>query len=488
MEPVPQQPRALRVDVGLVRVLVGVGIIGLAVWLVGALQGIIAQLLTALAIAYILDPLVDRLERLVRSRGLAVVLLVVPLLGLLGLVSGLLVPRLIDEITVFVGKLPAMFDAVLRWLLTTVVARFELELPHSVGELLQRFGADIKEAVPGVLAAVQTAAQGLFSGGAGIFRLATGALLVPIFAVYLLYDFDRIMAFLRTLIPRPYEGTVVEHAVEIDRAVASFLRGQLTVCLILACLYAVGFSLIGLKMALLLGVLIGVLAVVPYAGAFMGLVAALASSRVWFQSWGGVAGVVLVFVGVQTFDAVLITPRVLGQSINLSPVLVIVALMVGGKLLGFVGVLIAVPSAACVRVLGASLLRWYRTTEWYLGPGGQPPPPDEAPPDEAPPDEAAPGDGAGAGDAAASDGADSDPDGAQPDPATKPEPNEATPEPAGPASGAVDQAPEAATDRDAEPPAQVASPAPPPTAPAPTPPVSPAPAPGDPKAPATHGA
>ena len=383
MEPASEPSRPLSVDIGLVRVLVGVGLLAGTFWLVGALQGVISQLLIALAIAYILDPLVDRLERLVRSRGLAVVLLVVPLVGILGLTGALLIPRLIDEITDFIGKLPGMFDSLLRWSLATLVSRFQFEIPHSVGEVLQRFGAEIKEAVPGVLTAVQTAAAGLFSGGAGVFRVATGAVLVPIFAVYLLYDFDRIMAFLRSLVPRPYEGVVVEHMVEIDRAVASFLRGQLTVCLILASLYCLGFSLIGLKMALLLGVLIGVLAVVPYAGAFIGLVASLASSLVWFQSWWVVAGVVLVFLIVQTLDAVLITPRVLGQSINLSPVLVIIALMVGGKLLGFIGVLIAVPSAACVRVLGASLLRWYRTTAWYVGgspTGGEARPADTPPP------------------------------------------------------------------------------------------------------------
>ncbi len=367
MEPSGEQRAPLRVDLGLARLLLVLGVAAGVVWLLGALQGILAQLLIALGLAYILDPVVDRLERAVRSRALAIVLLIVPLLGILSLVITLLVPRLLDELVVFGSKLPRLFEMAFEWSKALLLSRFQLELPHSFAELMQRFGSEIKQAVPGVLAAAQTAASGLFVGGAGVFRALSGFLFVPIFAIYLLYDFDRILAYLRGLIPRPWEDTVVDHLRQIDNAVASFFRGQLTVCLVLGSLYSVGFSLIGLKMALLTGLLTGALAIVPYAGALIGLLFALASALLWFESWWLVAGVLLVFATVQGVDGLMITPRILGRSVNLSPLLIIVALMVGGKLMGFLGVLVAVPAAASVRVIGRSLVLAYQRSSFYLG-------------------------------------------------------------------------------------------------------------------------
>ena len=365
----------IRVELNLLRpLLILVLIVGL-VWLLSSLQTILTQIFVALGIAYVLDPVVDRIERLVRSRALAVVILLVPLLGVLSLIGIFLLPRLLDEIGTFASKLPGMFQAAAAWSLSLLTNTLKIEIPGSLSELMERFGAEIKEAAPSVLVALRAAATGLYSGGAGVFRTASGVLIIPVFSVYLLYDFDRILGYLRGLLPRAYEPMVVDHLREIDQAVASFFRGQLTVCLILGSLYSIGFSLIGLKMALLIGLATGALAIVPYAGALAGLLTALSSALLWFDSWWQVLGVLLIFGGVQTLDGLLLTPRVLGRSVNLSPVLIIISLMVGGKLLGLAGVLIAVPTAACVRVLGHSLIRWYVASDFY---NAGPRPPSEA--------------------------------------------------------------------------------------------------------------
>ncbi len=360
-------PPRVRVEFDLTRPVVVVGLVWFLAWLVGSLGSMISQLMVALAVAYIFSPLVARLEGLVKSRALAVVLLVVPLIASLALVAFLVVPRLVEELITFASKLPGMLQVALSWLLQLLVVRFNVDLPQSVGEFMSRFGSTIQDSVPQVLVALKTAATGLYSGGAGVFKIASGLVIIPVFSVYFLYDFDRIVEYFRSLVPRRYLDVVVRHAVLVDRAVASFFRGQLTVCLVLGSLYALGFTIIGLRLALFIGLATGALAIVPYAGAMVGFGTALLTSVVWFESWWLVLGVVVVFVVVQTIDGLFITPRILGKSVDISPVLVIISLMAGGKLFGFVGVLVAVPTAASLRVLGASFVRWYKSTSFYLG-------------------------------------------------------------------------------------------------------------------------
>lgn len=359
----------LRVNIGLNRTLVGLAGAAVGILLLSSLRSVIFELLVALGIAYILDPLVDRLERLVRSRGLAILLMLVPLLGVLALLFAWLVPRLVEEIGDFIRELPRMLEIPFVWASNLLMEQFNLAVPATLEELVNRFGADIRSAAPQVFAALKATLGGLFTGGYGVFRLITASLLVPIFAVYLLYDFDRIVAYLRMLVPRVYEPVVVRHVQEIDRAVAGFFRGQLTVCLILGSLYSLGYTLVGVKLALVIGLGTGLMAIIPYLGALIGFVTALTFSLVALASGSGsgwqVLGTVIVFASVQAMDAVFITPRVLGKSVNLSPIFVLIALLVGGTLLGFVGVLIAVPTAASLRVVAHSLVQWYRSTQFY---------------------------------------------------------------------------------------------------------------------------
>ncbi|MDY0060280.1 MAG: AI-2E family transporter [Myxococcota bacterium] len=359
----------IKVNIGLNRTLAGLVLVALLVWLVASLQTILFELLLALGIAYILDPVVDRLERLVKSRALGILLLMIPLVTSLVLVSVFVIPSLVEQVWAFLSTLPAKLTTAFLWAKELAETTLRFRVPKNFADLVARYGGDIKTAVPQVVGAIQAMVPGIASRSMGAVRIATALVLVPIFAVYLLYDFDNIIRWIRDQLPRRYEPAITAAVQEIDRAVAGFFRGQLTVCLILGTLYSIGYSIVGLDLAIVIGLGTGLLAIVPYAGSFTGFLTALTFSFIALASGTGtgwqVFGVILVFALVQTMDALFITPRVLGHSVDLSPVFILIALMVGGSLLGILGVLIAVPAAASVRVLGRMLLRWYRSTRFY---------------------------------------------------------------------------------------------------------------------------
>ncbi|MCC7538736.1 MAG: AI-2E family transporter [Deltaproteobacteria bacterium] len=337
-------------------------------WLLGRavdeMQGILTPIFLAFTISYVLDPLVDRLEarKIPRSIAIAIVMLgfVLAMAGFLLFV----IPSLVEDIVRVAKDVPRRIAG--------VVVAFEpwlrergLEVPHSVEEAMTRFGSQLQEAAPSALGGatqvLQTAGRGTLSFISGVGNLVV----VGVFTFYLLLDFDVITRNARGLVPHRYRADVRDVVREIDATLAQWIRGQLTVMLILAILYSVGFSIAGIRLAVGIGILAGVLSFIPYLGTGVGLVLAVLMALIDWHGPLPLILVVAVVAAVQVLDGLFITPRIVGGKVGLGPAWIIIALMTGGQLFGFLGVLLAVPSAAVIKILVKRTVAYYRRTGVY---------------------------------------------------------------------------------------------------------------------------
>lgn len=336
-------------------VLAGVGLGGLLLYL---LAPVLTPFLVAAVFAYIGDPLVDRLEgwKLSRSLSVVTVFLVLTLFALLLLV--VLVPMLEHQVTLLISKLPHY----LQWLQERAIPLLSERLGFDgpildLGALQESLRAQWQQAGGAVKGVVGV----LSKSGMTLLAWMANLLLIPVVTFYMLRDWDIMVAHLHELLPRRYEAVVVKLARSSDQVLGAFLRGQLTVMLALGIIYAVGLSIVGLELALLLGMLAGVVSFVPYLGFIVGIIAAGAAALMQFQELMPLLYVALVFGVGQMIEGMVLTPLLVGEKIGLHPVAVIFAVLAGGQLFGFLGILLALPVAAVVMVL----LR--HTHEQYVG-------------------------------------------------------------------------------------------------------------------------
>jgi predicted PurR-regulated permease PerM len=247
------------------------------------------------------------------------------------------------------------------------------------------------------MSSAQTVVGGTFKSALTLLRIVLNIVLVPVFAFYLLRDFDKILEGLRKLVPERRRTFVIDVARDIDRVLSAWFRGQLTVMFIDGALYMIGLSILGVPMGVAIGALAGLLAFIPVVGVLTSLALALFVTLLEFQGWGQVIGVVALFAAVPTIEMTVVVPRVIGGRVGLGPVAVIVSLLLGAELLGFIGILLAVPTAAVINVLLGRIRSAYEGSAFFTResePDGAPPgapPPAEAPPaapasEQAPPD------------------------------------------------------------------------------------------------------
>lgn len=326
------------------------------------LKSAITPLALALVIAYLLDPLIDFFEARRVPRAAAVVgLLALAGVGLFGTLA-FLVPALQREVAALSHALPDYLERALATVGPWVTDRLGVRVPGTFSELAARVRSG-EIALP--LQPMRDLLGQVLAVSTGTLGALLGLLVVPVIAFYFLVDFDQLRRRGLDWVPLRFQDYVAEKARVIDGLVSGFLRGQLTVCAILAVLYALGFSLIGVDLALLIGVAAGMLAIVPYLGSAMAVVSASVMALLEFGLDHHVALVVGWYVLVQTLEGLVITPRIVGGSLGLHPVMVIVALLIGGDLLGFLGLLVAVPLAAVLKVFVAELLELYRASALY---------------------------------------------------------------------------------------------------------------------------
>jgi predicted PurR-regulated permease PerM len=318
--------------------------------------------LVALALAYLWDPVVDRLERAGLSRTLGVsVVFFVSALVLLGLVL-VLVPLLGRQMHVVAAKVPVAIE----WFRSSLLPWLQREFQISEADIpLER----IKDALMANWKSAGGMAQNLLvsatSSSLAVLGWLANLVLIPVVGFYLLRDWDRMVAWIRETLPRPWEPTVTRLARECDEVVGAFLRGQFLVMLALGLCYTTGLMLMGLELALLIGMLAGLASIVPYLGLVLGVGAASVAALLQFGDWHPLIGVAAVFVSAQLLEGMYLTPKLVGDRIGLHPVAVIFAVMAGGQLFGFTGVLLGLPASAVIMVLLRHLHDRYRASAIY---------------------------------------------------------------------------------------------------------------------------
>lgn len=349
-----------------------VGLLVATGWLVYALRGVLAPVFFAFLIAYLLDPLVDRIEtsRLLRNRriarGVAISILLFAVFVVTALVLFVLAPMVYEQVLRFVRQLPALVQRTRsQW--EPWLAQFGLEIPTSVGQALEELHLDLQSIVAKGYAPASSAVRWLLGGTASALGALVAGLAVPVFAFYLLYDFDRMVAKAAGLIPPRYRADAYDFFGEVDRVLGQFLRGQFTVMAILGVLYAVGYGLIGVPLALPIGIIAGLLSFIPYVGSTTAVAMALLMTILQGQGWMQIVWVIGVHSVIQGLEGFVITPKVMGDTVGISSVAVLFALLVGAELLGFAGVLLAVPAAAVVKILLERASARYRQSAFYAG-------------------------------------------------------------------------------------------------------------------------
>jgi predicted PurR-regulated permease PerM len=311
------------------------------------------------ALAYLLDPIADRLERMGLSRALSVA--IIALVMTLGAVFAILlvIPALIEQLVDLVAAAPGYAKSLQTWLITRFPAlgnaestlRVQLE---QVGEAIAARGGEMF--------------NGLVTGAMSFLSMVLLIVIVPVVTVYMLLDWDRMVERIDDLLPRDHAPAVRALGREIDATLSSFIRGQGAVCLIQGAFYAIALMIAGLDYGLLVGVFAGLISFIPYIGALLG--GALAIGLALFQFWGDwfAIGIVAgIFAAGQFIEGNFLTPKLVGGSVGLHPVWLILALSVFGTLFGFVGMLVAVPLAAIMGVLARFLIARYKDGLLYRG-------------------------------------------------------------------------------------------------------------------------
>ncbi|MEO0522187.1 MAG: AI-2E family transporter [Pseudomonadota bacterium] len=314
------------------------------------------------AIAYFLDPVADKLERMGCSRVVAVGLITLGAILVFVIMALLVVPTLVGQAVLLFNTAPTLAQNIGTFLTQQFPDLLNEESTlrqslNSIGEAVRNRGGEL----------LNTA----LTSAASLLNVVVLFIIVPVVAVYLLLDWDRMIAKIDDLLPRDHAPVIRRLAHEIDQTLAAFIRGMGTVCLILGTYYAIGLMLVGLQFGLVVGLIAGLLTFIPYLGVLIGGI--LAFGLALFQFWGDWVSLGLVagiFMFGQFVENNFLTPNLVGNSVGLHPVWLILALTVFGSLFGFVGMLVAVPLAAALGVLVRYLVERYTDSRLYRGVAG----------------------------------------------------------------------------------------------------------------------
>jgi predicted PurR-regulated permease PerM len=355
------------------RALFWIGLFLLVVFALGLVQSILIPFAVGFAVAYVLAPAVTRLEHAGLSRTLASLAVVVLFLLGLALLIVVLVPLIQGQIVQLIGRVPTLVHALQDQLNRLIVLLQEHVPAEDVSKVRDVLGAKLAEAVTWLAGVV----QGLLTSSLAILNILSLVVVTPIVTFFLLRDWERMVAHIDSYLPRQSLETIRGQARLVSDTLVGFVHGQALVCLILAIYYGIALTVAGLASGLALGLLIGVLAIIPILGVATGFILSVALAANQFGSWTAVLIVCGIFFVGQMTEANFLTPKLIGDRINLHPVWVIFALFAGGTLYGFVGVLVAVPAAAVIGVLTRFALYCYRRSSLYdarvsekTGPGG----------------------------------------------------------------------------------------------------------------------
>lgn len=335
-------------------------------WLLG---DVILPFVVGGAIAYFLDPVADRLEAMGLSRAISTTIIALVAVFVFIIAALLIIPTLVSQ-TIALGE---AIPEILAQLQAFLSERFpSLSDPDStvrqslatLGEMIQSRSGELVNKV--------------FASALGVINAVIFIVVCPVVAFYLLLDWDNMVARLDEMLPLDHRDTIRKLAGEVDAVMAGFVRGQLTVCLILGTFYSIALMLVGLQFGLVVGAVAGLLTFIPYVGSLVGGI--LSIGLAIFQFWGDpgwIVAVALIFVMGQMIEGNYLTPKLVGGSVGLHPVWLLFALSAFGTAFGFVGMLVAVPVSAMIGVLVRFAMGQYRSGLLYRGLAGSGPPPDD---------------------------------------------------------------------------------------------------------------
>ncbi|WP_018687521.1 AI-2E family transporter [Ahrensia kielensis] len=336
-------------------------------------RSVLLPFLAGFVLAYFLDPVADYLERKGMSRIWATVSILLAFLIVFLLALAIIVPVLASQAIEFAGNLPnylvrlrevissAKID--MTWLNTFFGIDFAtVDLGFDMKKITESFDTYLEEG----FGVVKTVVQGIWNSGQAAMNIVSLLVVTPVVAFYMLLDWDKMIAKIDGWIPRDHVTTVRAIARDMNEAVAGFIRGQGTVSLILGIFYAISLTLAGLNFGLLIGLLTGVLSFIPYVGSAIGLILSIGVALVQFwPDYIQIGIIAAIFFAGQFFEGNFLQPKMVGDSVGLHPVWLMFALFAFGSLLGFTGMLIAVPAAAAVGVLVRFALSAYLHSDLY---------------------------------------------------------------------------------------------------------------------------
>jgi len=353
-------------------------LIALVGWAMLRVLQILTPFIVAFALAYFLNPAVNALERLlaralarmpalgrrIDARTAAVALIGVVVIAFVVAALVILVPAVYRQAADAVTRMPE-YARVLRARVEPLLDRLQLRFPEQSEAVRLKIQQTIEGNLPSLLSPLTHTLQLAFSSALSFVLSLLNLLVIPVFATYLMYDMNRIREGLKTLVPHRLRPYLLSRFARIDELLAAFLRGQLTVALLLGAFYAVALTACGVPMGLLVGFAIGLLNMVPFMSHVIGLPVALVLS--WLNDQDPVRLLVVagVFVFGQFVEGNFVTPRVVGKGLGLHAVVMMLALLLGGTLFGFVGMMVAVPVTAALSVFFADLRDLYLNSEFY---------------------------------------------------------------------------------------------------------------------------
>jgi predicted PurR-regulated permease PerM len=327
------------------------------------ISGIFLPFVSGLFIAYAMHPMVSRIQDLGVRRSIATVVLLLSFFLVLGALLFVLIPFIAVELVSLAGSLPSYGHRAFSWLLPYLETFSSMMESDNFVDLQAKASSYLGEMFSWALTFVAK----LLSNTLALANLIMLIVITPVVAFYMLRDWPLLLEQVSKLLPRKQVSTVLYLATQINNTLGSYVRGQALVCLILAVIYSIGLWAVGLKYAFALGVVTGLLSFIPYVGVVIGMVAGMGIAFSQFDSWASIMLVVAVFVSGNVIEGQVLSPNLVGGRIGLHPVWVIFALLAGGSLLGFIGMLLALPTAAIVGVLVRFVIARYLESPLYFG-------------------------------------------------------------------------------------------------------------------------
>lgn len=326
-----------------------------------AIKAILLPFVIGILAAYLLDPLADRMQERGIGRGIASALIIVGFFSIIIAGAVALFPMLVKQSGNLVATLPGSWYAIqaeVDRLIHTYLYQIEPEQAEAIKDAAHELPQKLVSFTSGLF-------EQILQSGASLLNLASLLMLSPLVAFYLLRDWDKLKTEIDSYLPIQHADTIREQLHTIDRTLNGFIRGQLTVCFILAIYYTFGFSLVGLDFSLVLGLISGLLIILPYVGFIVSLILGMGIGFYQFGTGEELVWLAIIFGGAQLLESYFLTPKLVGESVGLHPLWIIFGMLAGGTLFGFVGVLIAVPLTAVIGVLFRFALQQYLQSPLY---------------------------------------------------------------------------------------------------------------------------